>query len=318
MANKVFVPGGNGFLGKTVANKLREKGIDYVALSLRNGVDFRNFNQTKELFVQEQFDAVINCAAFVGGIQFGYEKPAEIYYNNTLMATYLMEAARQTGVKKFINPISNCSYPAHLTKDFKEEQWWDGPLHESVLFYGFVRKASWVQSLAYYKQYGFHTVSLILPNMYGPGDHFDEKRSHALGALVMKFVEAKRKNLPNVTVWGSGAPIREWLYIDDGAEALLKALEITHTVDPINVGVGKGISILELAKLIKEAVGYDGNIFFDKSKPDGALYKTMSNERMKKILNWIPTTSLSEGIKKTVDWYINNSGENYEHRKDIA
>ena len=318
MANKVFVPGGNGFLGKTVANKLQEKGIDYVALSLRNGVDFRNFNQTKELFVQEQFDAVINCAAFVGGIQYGYEKPAEIYYNNTLMATYLMEAAWQTGVKKFINPISNCSYPAHLTKDFKEEQWWDGPLHESVLFYGFVRKASWVQSLAYYKQYGFHTVSLILPNMYGPGDHFDEKRSHALGALVMKFVEAKKKNLPNVTVWGSGAPIREWLYIDDGAEALLKALEITHTVDPINVGVGKGISILELAKLIKEAVGYDGDIFFDKSKPDGALYKTMSNERMKKILNWIPTTSLSEGIKKTVDWYINNSGENYEHRKDIA
>jgi len=317
-ANKVFVPGGNGFLGKTVVNKLREKGVDYVALSLRNGVDFRNFTQTKDLFVQEQFDAVINCAAFVGGIQFGYEKPAEIYYNNTLMATYLMEAARQTGVKKFINPISNCSYPAHLMKDFREEQWWDGPLHESVLFYGFVRKASWVQSLAYYKQYGFQTISLIMPNMYGPGDHFDEKRSHALGALVMKFVEAKRRTLPNVIVWGSGIPIREWLYVDDAAEALLKALEITPTIDPINVGVGKGISILELANFIKEAVGYEGDIIFDKSKPDGALYKTMSNERMKKILNWIPTTSLSDGIKKTVDWYINNSGENYEHRKDIA
>lgn len=309
MANKVFVPGGNGFLGQRIVNKLRENGVNYISLSYRNGIDFRDFHQTKALFEKEKFDAVINCAAFVGGIQFGYERPGELYYNNTLMATNLMEAARQAGVKKFINPISNCSYPAHLTKDFKEDEWWDGPLHESVLVYGFVRKASWVQSWAYYKQYGFQTVNLILPNMYGPGDHFDEKRSHALGALLMKFVEAKRRNLPSVTVWGSGTPIREWLYVDDGADALVRGLEIEPSIDPINVGVGKGISVLELAKLIKEVVGYDGNIILDPSKPDGALYKTMSNERMKKTLNWSPTTSLREGIKKTVDWYINNVGE---------
>lgn len=303
---KIFVPGGNGFLGKRVVKKLKERDIEHVSLSLRDGYDFRNFEQTKELFEKERFEAVINCAAFVGGIQYGYEKPGELFFNNVLMSTYLMEAARLTGVKRFINPISNCSYPAHLTKDFKEEEWWDGSLHESVLVYGFVRKGSWVQSWAYYKQYGFKTISLILPNMYGPGDHFDEKRSHALGALIMKFVEAKRKNLPEVVVWGTGKPIREWLYVNDGAEVLIKSLEIEPIMEPINVGVGKGISILELAELIKEVVDYEGELVLDKSKPDGAPYKTMSNRRMKRVFNWGPPTSLREGIEKTVEWYIEN------------
>lgn len=301
---KIFVAGGKGFLGKRVVKKLEERNIDYVSVSLRNRYDFRNFEQTKELFEKEKFAAVINCAAFVGGIQYGYEKPGEIFYNNILMSTYLMEAARLTGVKRFINPISNCSYPAHLTRDFKEEEWWDGPLHESVLVYGFVRKASWVQSWAYYKQYDFITINLILPNMYGPGDHFDEKRSHALGALIMKFVEAKRKNQPKVVVWGTGKPIREWLFVDDGAEILIKSLEIEPTIEPINVGVGKGISILELAELIKDVVGYEGRIDLDKSKPDGAPYKTMDNTKLKKIFKWEPPTSLKEGIEKTVEWYI--------------
>jgi GDP-L-fucose synthase len=306
MLKKIFVPGGNGFLGKRIVKKLEEKSIEYVLLSLRDGYDFRNFEQTKKLFEKEKFDAVINCAAFVGGIQYGYEKPGEIFYNNILMSTSLMETARLTGVKRFINPISNCSYPAHLTRDFKEEEWWDGPLHESVLVYGFVRKASWVQSWAYYKQYGFETVNLILPNMYGPEDHFDETRSHALGALIMKFVEAKRKNQPEVIVWGTGKPIREWLYVDDGAEILIKSLEIEPIIEPINVGVGKGIAIFELAELIKEVVDYKGEIVLDTSKPDGAPYKTMDNTKLKKIFKWEPPTSLRDGIEKTVEWYIEN------------
>jgi GDP-L-fucose synthase len=308
--HRVFVPGGNGFLGKHVVKRLQAKQIDCLSLSYRNGIDFRDVQQTKDFLKKEKFDAVINCAAFVGGIQFGYEKPAEIFYNNILMSTYLMDIARQAGVKRFVNPISNCSYPSHLTEPFKETEWWSGSLHESVLVYGFVRKASWVQSWAYFKQYGLETINLILPNMYGPGDHFDEKRSHALGALIMKFVEAKRKSLPSVKVWGSGKPIREWLYGGDGAEALVKALEIESTIDPINIGVGKGISVLELAKLIKDEVGFKGEIILDVSKPDGAPCKTMNTERMQKIFNWRPQTSLRDGIKKTVEWYINNSEGN--------
>ncbi len=306
MGMKVFVPGGNGFLGKRVVRKLEEKNIDCVSLSLRDGYDFRDFAQTKKLFNRERFDAIINCAAFVGGIQFGYEKPGEIFYNNILMSTNLMEASRLADVKRFINPISNCTYPGHLTKDFKEEEWWDGPLHESVLVYGFARKASWVQSWAYYKQYGFVTINLILPNMYGPGDHFEEKRSHALGALIMKFAEARRKDLAEVVVWGTGKPVREWLYVDDGAEVLIKALEIEPIIEPVNVGVGKGVSILELAELIKEVVGYQGKITLDETKPDGAPHKTMDNTRLRDIFNWVPPTSLREGIKKTAKWYMDN------------
>lgn len=306
MFKKIFVPGGNGFLGKRVVKKLKERGLDFVSLSLRDGIDFRDFIRTKELFEKERFDAVINCAAFVGGIQFGYEKPGEIFYNNILISTNLVESSRLADVSRLVNPIANCSYPGHLTKDFKEEEWWDGPLHESVMVYGFVRKAAWVQSWAYYQQYGFEAINLILPNMYGPGDHFDETRSHALGALIMKFIEAKRKSLPKVLVWGSGKPVREWLYVDDGAEILIKSLEIKPLVEPVNVGVGKGISILELAELIKEIIAYKGEIILDKSKPDGAPYKTMDNTKLKKIFNWTPPTSLREGLKRTVGWYIDN------------
>jgi len=305
MFKKIFVPGGNGFLGSRVARKLKEKGLNFVPLSLRDGFDFRDFEQTKRLFEKEKFDAVINCAAFVGGIQFGYERPGEIFFNNILMSTNLMEISRITGVKRFVNPIANCTYPEQL-KELKEEGWWDGPLHESVLVYGFVRKASWVQSWACHKQYGFETINLILPNMYGPGDHFDEVRSHALGALIKKFVEAEIKSLPQVVVWGTGKPVREWLYIDDGAEILIKALEIEPTIEPINVGVGEGISISKLAQLIKEIVGYEGDIVFDTSRPDGTPCKIMDNTRLKKIFNWVPSTSLREGVEKTVRYYEKN------------
>jgi len=299
---KIFVPGGDGFVGQNVVKKLKEKNLNYIALSEKDGFDFRDFDQTRELFIKEKPDAVINCAAFVGGIQFGYKYPGEIFYNNILMSTYLMEAARLVNVKRFVNPISNCVYPAHL-RIFREKDLWSGPLHESVLSYAFTRKASWVQGWAYKMQYGFDSVHLILPNMYGPGDHFDEIRSHALSALIMKFIEAKEDGKSEVIVWGTGKPIREWLYIDDGAEALVRALDIKPQVEPINIGRGEGISILELAELVKKIVEFDGKIILDKSKPDGAVCKIMVVEKMKKIFNWEPKTTLEEGIKKTVLWY---------------
>jgi len=306
---KVFVPGGNGFLGKHVLMELQKyRNYEAIGLSRSDGIDFRDYNQTFKIFRDGKFDIVINCASYVGGIQFGYKHFGEIFFNNTLISTNLIDTARRTGVKMFINPISNCSYPARLTKNFKESEWWDGEMHESVMVYGFVRKGSWVQLWAYKKQYDFNSISFIMPNMYGPGDHFDEERSHALGALIMKIVEAKFKRNERVTIWGSGKPIREWLYVKDAAEILVKAISAKPELYPINVGVGKGISIIELANLIKEIVGYKGELVLDKSKPDGAPWKTMDNTRLKEKFHWQPPTPLREGIKATVEWYIKEKG----------
>lgn len=304
--HKIFIAGGTGFLGKRVIKRLEEEKLPYVATSLSLGVDFRNYNQTEKYFLKEKPDILINCAAYVGGIKFGMEHEGEIYFNNTLINLNLFECARKFGVKRIINPISNCSYPDVLQKDFKEDEWWDGPLHRSVLVYGFVKKATWVLSAAYKSQYNFDTINFLVPNMYGPGDHFEEIRSHALGALIMKISKAKENNENKVIVWGTGEPVREWLYVDDCVEAFIRALYIPPEEEPINIGQGKGISISDLANLIKEVVGYKGEFVYDTSKPDGAPYKIMNIEKCKKIFNWYPDTELKIGIKKTVKWYYEN------------
>lgn len=301
---KVFVAGGTGFLGKSIIKELKSKNIDYVTTSLSLGVDFRDLKQTIEFFKRNKPDIVIHAAAYIGGIKFGLDHAGEVYFNNILMSTNLIEAARIIGVERFISPIANCAYPDVVNKDFKESEFWNGPLHESVMVYGLVRKAQWAQSWAYARQYGMKFVNLILPNMYGPGDYFDPERSHALGALVMKFSKAKKENLKKVIVWGTGKPVREWLYVDDGARALVKAMDMDYFVNPVNIGVGKGISIKELASLIQKVVGYKGKLVFDTSKPDGAPYKVMDVSLCKKIFNWLPKTDLEEGIKATYGWYV--------------
>ena len=300
---KIFVAGGTGFLGKRIVKRLKEEGMSFVATSLSRGVDFRNKEETESFFEKERPGFVMNCAAFIGGIKFGLEHEAEIFYNNVLINTNLIEASRKYGIRRFINPIANCSYPGTTQGDFKEEEWWDGPLHPSVMVYGFVKKGTWVQSYAYHNQYGMDFVNFSVPNMYGPGDHFDEVRSHAMGALIMKIVKAKEENLPEVIVWGTGRPVREWLYVDDCVEAFIRALEIPPIVEPINIGQGVGISIVDMAKMIKKMVGFQGKLVLDTSKPDGAPYKVMNVERMKRIFDWLPSTPLEEGVKKTIDWY---------------
>ncbi|MBU1863563.1 MAG: NAD-dependent epimerase/dehydratase family protein, partial [Candidatus Omnitrophica bacterium] len=189
---------------------------------------------------------------------------------------------------------------------FREEEFWEGPMHESVMVYGFVRKAFWIGSWAYAKEYNLDVINIILSNMYGPEDHFEEERSHALGALIMKFVTAKKNNEDKVTVWGTGNPVREWLHIDDGAEAMIRALTIEPQIDPINVGVGQGVTILETAELIKKYVGYEGDIVLDTTKPDGAPYKTVCGDKGEKIFNWKPSMGFEEGVKSTIEWYGKN------------
>lgn len=177
------------------------------------------------------------------------------------------------------------------------------------MVYGFVRKAFWVGSWAYIKQYHMDIINLVFSNMYGPEDHFEEKRSHALGALIMKFVEAREKGEPFVDVWGSGTPVREWLHVDDASEAMVRAMDIAPHIDPINIGVASGISIIDMAKMIKKYIGYEGRIKLDPSKPDGALYKTVDGSKGRTLFNWMPEKDFEEGVKETIDWYIEHKGD---------
>lgn len=302
----ILLTGATGFLGKRVARRLKADGLEFTATSLGMGTDLRDPEQTATLFGKVRPEYVLNCAAFVGGIQFGYKHPAEIFQNNLKMTLNLLEAAHEFGVKRTVNPISNCAYPARATL-FREDEFWDGPLHESVMVYGFVRKASWVGAWAYAKQHDLDVLNLILSNMYGPEDHFEEERSHALGALVMKFTEAKLRGDPEVIVWGSGKPVREWLYVDDGAEAMVRGMAVERQIDPVNIGVGQGISVLDMAEMIKEIVGYDGRLELDPSKPDGAAFKTVDGSRGKALMGWKPGMALEDGIRQTVQWYMENT-----------
>jgi len=299
----ILVLGSTGFLGQAVCRNLEKRGLSFIGTSLRKGrVDLRKKDEVFKLFEIVSPEYVINCASYVGGIQFGYKHFAELFTNNLQMTINILEACTYYKVKRLVNPISNCAYPGEQTL-FKEENFWDGPLHESVMVYGFVRKASWIGSWAYNKQYGLDQINLILSNMYGPGDHFEEERSHALGALIMKISKAYRENLPSVTIWGSGTPVREWLYVEDGAEAMVRAMTIAPYPDPINIGVGKGISIMEMANMIKAKIGYKGNLICDMSKPDGAPYKTVDGTLGAKLFGWQPSTNFKEYLEHTVGWY---------------
>ena len=301
--------GATGFVGRTVCRLLEEKGYVFERTSISSGVDLRDGVQANRYFEKVNPDYIINCAAFVGGIQFGYDHPAEMFRNNLLMSVNIYEACRQTGVKRLVNPISNCAYPARATL-FKESEFWEGPLHESVLVYGMARKMSWVGAWAYHKQYGVDTINLILSNMYGPGDHFDSVRSHALGALIRKMMDAKHRGESTVIVWGTGKPVREWLYVEDGATALIRALDVERYVDPVNIGVAQGVSVADLAKMIQQEVGYEGELKFDTTKPDGAAYKTVDGSTGEWLLGWKPQIDLPTGIQKTIHWYLENEGTN--------
>jgi GDP-L-fucose synthase len=301
----ILVTGATGFVGKRVCRLLDARNLKYEGTSKSLGTDLRDQGAAVALFAKIKPAQVLNCASFVGGIQFGYKYPADIFRNNMPMIANIFEAARQSGVKRIVNPISNCVYPAALTL-FTEDRLWDGPLHESVMVYGLLRKLSWAGSWAYGRQYGLDTVNLVLSNMYGPEDHFDEERSHALSALVKKFVDAKRTGAPEVIVWGTGTPVREWLYVDDGAQAMVRGLDCASIDEPVNVGVAEGVSVKALAELICDCVGYGGKIVFDTSKPDGAAYKTVDGSHGKALLDWSPQTDLKTGIRKTVNWYLQN------------
>ncbi len=307
---KIAIPGGNGFVGGYVTARLEGLGAKVFVPKHSDGWDFTKEADAKKLYLQDTFDMVINCAAFQGGIGFHTGKQGDLYFSNLLMGTYLLQFAEEAGVKKFVNIVAGCSYPGYTNhEELKEEEYWDGKVHESIFSYGFARKATVVQGLALFKQHNFNSIHLILANLYGPGEHFNPDQSKALAGLIKKFYEAKKGNFPSVEIWGSGKPVRDWLYVKDAVEGILKAAESYNQVEPLNIASGVGISITDLALIIKRIVGYEGELVYNTEKPDGAMRKMFSVKNMQEKLHWLPETKLELGIAETVEWL----DKNYEY-----
>jgi GDP-L-fucose synthase len=297
----VLVLGHTGFLGNVVYKKLQSLGIDCHGASLSTGIDIRIPNVLDSLLERKRIKVVINCAATVGGIDFGRQHPIKLFRDNLQMTLSVLDSVSKHDVK-LINPISNCVYPKKL-QVFEEEYIWDGPLDESVLVYGSVRKVGWIGAWAYAKELQLNSVNLVFPNMYGPGDHLDPVRAHALGAIIGRILRAQLAEDPSVTIWGSGEPVREWMYVEDAANAIVSAIDTALPLDFLNLGEGKGISIRDLTFKIAKLIGFKGEIIFDLSKPDGAPHKTMSAKKGPRLLDWVAQTELDDGIRKTIDWY---------------
>tara|TARA_Y200000002_G_scaffold350975_1_gene328664 strand:- start:101 stop:1024 length:924 start_codon:yes stop_codon:yes gene_type:complete len=305
MSNNILLIGSQGFLGSHVKNQLEFNDHIFKEIKSKKQLDIRNLDELEEFVSQNKFNSIINCSAFVGGIAFGYKYQADLLQINSLMAVNIYEIAKKYKIEKIINPISNCVYPGHLEL-YEEKDFWNGPPHESVFNYGLSKRLMVGLGESFYHQYGITTSNVIMSNMYGPNDHFEEERSHALGAIIKKVSDAKKSNSKNIEIWGTGKPVREWLYVEDGAKALVNSLNLDEGSYLFNVGINKGSSINEISNMISHAFGWDGNFVYDSSKPDGVMKKTVNGEYGKRLLDWTPEVKLNDGIKKTVDWYIKN------------
>lgn len=303
----ILVTGGAGFLGSRIVAKLvKEKNVDPVKIRIPRSkeADLRLYRNCVQAV--RDIDVVIHLAAKVGGIGFNKENPATLFYDNAIMGIQLIEAARREGVQKFVAIGTVCAYPKFTPVPFREEDLWNGYPEETNAPYGIAKKILLVQAQAYRQQYGFNAIYLLPVNLYGPGDNFDLESSHVIPALIRKMVDAKLEVKNEVVVWGTGKASREFLYVDDAAEGILLATEKYNKPEPINLGAGREISIIELVELIAKLVGYDGRISWDSSKPDGQPRRCLDTDKARREFDFEAKTELLNGLRKTIDWYVKN------------
>lgn len=307
---RVTVTGGAGFLGQHLVRRLRALGAECYVPRKRD-YDLTSLDAGLRCLLEHPCDVLIHAAAYYGGIGINVNEPARLYYQNLVMGANLMEAARLAKVAKVVNIGTACSYPGYLEGHLKEEDLWDGPCHASVVNYGLTKKMLAVQGQAYRKQYGLDSIHLILTNLYGPGDSYNPDRSHVVAALIRKFVEAEMADAASVEVWGTGKAVREFIYVEDCADAIVLAAEVYGDAAlPLNIGTGLGTSIRELAETVHEVSGFRGRIAWNAEKPDGAPMKVLDVARMRRALDgWTAPTSLRDGLAKTVAWYRAHKAE---------
>lgn len=302
----VIVTGGAGFLGKHVVNRLREKGCSFIFVPRSDTYDLRKEQPIVDMLNAAKPDIVIHLAAVVGGIGANHDNPGKFFYENLIMGTQLIEQSRLFGVDKFVSIGSICSYPKYAPIPFRESDLWNGYPEETNAPYGLAKKMMLVQSQAYRQQYGFNSIFLLPVNLYGPGDNFDLQTSHVIPAIIRKCIEAKEKGMPSITLWGTGQVTREFIYVEDAAEAIVLASEKYDDSYPVNIGSGQEISIHDLANMISKLTGYEGELAWDHTKPDGQPRRMLNTDLAKKEFHFEAKTELTEGLKKTIDWYLNN------------
>jgi GDP-L-fucose synthase len=297
---KTLVTGGSGFLGSHLLRYLSGE----VFAPRSSEYDLREWEACRDAV--EGCERVIHLAANVGGIGYNQAHPGRLFYENAIMGIQLMEAARRAGVRKFVAVGTVCAYPKFTPVPFKEEDLWIGYPEETNAPYGLAKKMLLVQAQAYRREYGFNAIYLLPVNLYGPHDNFDPASSHVIPALIRKMVEARDQELPVVTIWGTGAASREFLYVQDAARGIAMAADRYDGADPVNLGAGSEIRIGELAQLIREEVGYPGELQFDATKPDGQPRRCLDTERAWQEFGFRAETDFRVGIRSTIEWYEQN------------
>jgi len=300
---RVLVTGGAGFLGAHVVKKLESAGCGSIFVPRQKEYNLVEMGAVKRVFKESSPDIVFHLAAEVGGIGANQKKPGKFFYNNTMMGAQLLEEARKNGVEKIVAMGTVCSYPKFAKIPFKEENLWDGYPEETNAPYGIAKKTLLVQARAYREEYGLNTIFLLSANLCGPGENVNLETSHVIPAIIKKCFDAIKKNENKIILWGTGKPTREFLYVEDCAEAILLAAEKYNKPDPVNLGTGSEVSIKDLAKLIAELTGFNGVIVWDKTKPDGQPRRKLDTEKAKKEFGFTSKTTLREGLRKTIQQY---------------
>jgi GDP-L-fucose synthase len=297
------VTGGAGFLGRFIVDKL--KTLDGVEVFVPRRCDYNLIEKVDidRMLEDSRPDLVIHLAAVVGGIGYNKQNPGKFFYDNLMMGVQLIEQSRLFGVKKFLAAGTVCGYPKFTPVPFKEADIWNGYPEETNAPYGLAKKMMLVQSQAYREQYGFNSIFLLPANLYGPGDNFDLETSHVIPALIRKCVEARRSQAPFVEVWGTGKVSREFLYVEDCADGFVKAAAVYNESEAVNLGNGREVVIEELVKTIAGLAGFEGEIRWQKDKPDGQPRRQLDTARAFEKFGFRAQTSLENGLRKTIDWY---------------
>jgi GDP-L-fucose synthase len=300
---KVVVTGGAGFLGRFVVGGLQSYPDVGVMVPRSEDYDLVQAENVKRLLADTNPDLVIHLAAVVGGIGHNQKNPGRFFYDNLMMGTNLIEQSRRHGVKKFVAIGTVCAYPKYTPTPFKEDDLWNGYPEETNAPYGLAKKMMLVQSQAYREQYGFNSIFLLPANLYGPGDNFDLETSHVVPALIRKCLEARDSRLPFVEAWGSGKVSREFFYVEDCAEAILRATALYNEPAPVNLGSGNEILIRDLVETISRLTGFTGEIRWQTDRPDGQPRRQLDTTRAWEKFGFRAHTSLEDGLKRTIDWY---------------